>query len=58
MLNHDNSFIRRGACAIPGSRNFLDRASVEEHGLNWITERIAQYFRIVAEAKASAFPLP
>jgi 2-dehydro-3-deoxyphosphogluconate aldolase/(4S)-4-hydroxy-2-oxoglutarate aldolase len=51
-------FIQCGACAISGSRNFLDRAMVEKHGLKWVTEQIAQYIAIVARAKGSAHPLP
>jgi 2-dehydro-3-deoxyphosphogluconate aldolase/(4S)-4-hydroxy-2-oxoglutarate aldolase len=51
-------FIQCGACAISGSRNFLDHAMVEEHGVKWVTERIAQYIAIVARAKGSAHPLP
>jgi 2-dehydro-3-deoxyphosphogluconate aldolase/(4S)-4-hydroxy-2-oxoglutarate aldolase len=51
-------FIRCGACAISGARNFFDREMVERHGLGWITARIRQYIQIVAEARASAKPLP
>lgn len=51
-------FIQCGACAISGARNFVDPAMIAEHGMGWITERTAQYIRIVSEAKASAPPLP
>jgi 2-dehydro-3-deoxyphosphogluconate aldolase/(4S)-4-hydroxy-2-oxoglutarate aldolase len=51
-------FICCGACAVSGARNFLDRGQVEIHGLKWITERIAQYIAIVAQAKARAEELP
>jgi len=45
-------FIRCGADAISGARNFMDRQMVERHGLKWITERIAAYIAIVAQARA------
>lgn len=51
-------FILCGACAISGARNFFDREMVEQHGLRWVTERVAQYIRIVADAKAHPRPLP
>ncbi len=57
-LENAAEFVRCGACALSGSRNFLDRRKVEEHGLNWITEQIAQYITIVKQVKASAPPLP
>ena len=31
-------FIRCGASAISGARNFMDRQMVELHGLKWITK--------------------
>jgi 2-dehydro-3-deoxyphosphogluconate aldolase/(4S)-4-hydroxy-2-oxoglutarate aldolase len=51
-------FIRCGASAISGARNFTDPAEVERNGLGWITERTAYYIALVAQAKASAPPLP
>lgn len=51
-------YIQCGAAAISGARNFFDREMVERHGPKWITERIAEYIRIVAEARTSAKPLP
>ena len=57
-LENAGEFIRCGACAISGARNFFDLEMVKQHGLKWITERIAQYIKIVAEAKAKAKPLP
>jgi len=56
-LENASEYIECGACAISGSRNFLDRSMVEQHGLNWVTDRIAQYIAIVAKAKGSAHPL-
>jgi len=57
-LENAGEFIRCGACAISGARNFFDREMVRQHGVGWITERVAQYIRIVAEAKANMPPLP
>jgi 2-keto-3-deoxy-6-phosphogluconate aldolase len=54
----DGEVIRSGAAAISGARNFLDRELVEQHGLGWITDRTAEYIRIVANARAEAPPLP
>lgn len=57
-LDNAADFIRFGACAISGARNFFDYEKVEEHGLQWITEQVARYIEIVAEAKRGAEPLP
>lgn len=57
-LENAAEYIQCGACAISGSRNFMDRVMVEQHGLNWVTDRIAQYIAIVAKARGSAHPLP
>lgn len=51
-------FIKYGACAVSGARNFLDLEMVTKCGNSWITERIARYIQIVADAKAMAHPLP
>lgn len=51
-------YIRCGACAISGARNFFDREMVRERGLGWIAEQTSRYIRIVAEARAAAKPLP
>jgi 2-dehydro-3-deoxyphosphogluconate aldolase/(4S)-4-hydroxy-2-oxoglutarate aldolase len=57
-LENAGDFIRCGASAISGARNFFDREQVAEHGVGWITEQVRTYLRIVAEAKATAYPLP
>ena len=57
-LENAADFIRCGACAISGARNFFDYAMVEQNGLGWVREQVARYMRIVAEARASAPPLP
>ncbi len=57
-LENAAEFIRCGACAISGARNFFDPAMVEQHGLAWVTERTAQYIELVQQAKANRPPLP
>jgi 2-dehydro-3-deoxyphosphogluconate aldolase/(4S)-4-hydroxy-2-oxoglutarate aldolase len=52
------AFIRCGAVAISGARNFMDPEAVRQHGTRWITERTAEYVAIVARARAEAPPLP
>jgi len=51
-------YIRYGACAISGARNFFDHEMVARHGTTWITQQTATYIKIVAQAKANAAPLP
>jgi 2-dehydro-3-deoxyphosphogluconate aldolase / (4S)-4-hydroxy-2-oxoglutarate aldolase len=51
-------FIRCGACAISGARNFFDYAMVKKNGAGWVTEQVAAYIEIVGEARRSAPPLP
>lgn len=51
-------FIRCGACAVSGARNFFDLAQVEAHGLIWVTQQTRRYVDIVKAARASAYPLP
>jgi len=57
-LENTAEFIRCGACAVSGARNFFAREMVQKHGLSWITEQVAKYISIVKEAKASLPPLP
>lgn len=57
-LETAGEFIRCGACAISGARNFFDPEQVEKHGLGWITEQARTYIQIAADAKANAYPLP
>jgi 2-dehydro-3-deoxyphosphogluconate aldolase/(4S)-4-hydroxy-2-oxoglutarate aldolase len=57
-LENAAEFIKYGACAVSGARNFFDQTMVEEHGLGWVTERVAKFISIVKEAKASLLPLP
>ena len=51
-------FIRCGACAVSGARNFFDYEKVQQFGLEWITSQIETYISLVAQAKADAPPLP
>ena len=57
-LGNAADFIRAGACAVSGARNFFDRERVAREGLGWITRQVAAYIDLVAAAKASAGPLP
>lgn len=51
-------FIRCGACAVSGARNFFDYDKVQQFGLEWITRQIETYISLVAQAKTDAPPLP
>lgn len=51
-------FIKGGACAVSGARNFFNYEMVKQHGVSWVTEQVAKYIDIVAKAKASMPPLP
>jgi 2-dehydro-3-deoxyphosphogluconate aldolase/(4S)-4-hydroxy-2-oxoglutarate aldolase len=57
-LENAADFIRSGACAVSGARNFFNREAVAREGLTWITDQVAAYIDIVARAKATAEPLP
>jgi 2-dehydro-3-deoxyphosphogluconate aldolase/(4S)-4-hydroxy-2-oxoglutarate aldolase len=57
-LENAADFIRGGAAAISGARNFFDREAVARDGLAWITRQVATYIDIVARARATATPLP
>jgi 2-dehydro-3-deoxyphosphogluconate aldolase/(4S)-4-hydroxy-2-oxoglutarate aldolase len=59
-INLENAadFIRCGACAISGARNFFDYEMVKQLGTEWITRQIATYVEIVSQAKKEATPLP
>jgi len=57
-LENAAEFIRCGACAVSGARNFFDRELVNQQGLEWITEQVRKYIEIVAQAKAEGAELP
>lgn len=57
-LENAAEFIRCGACAISGARNFFDLEQVALHGASWVTAQAQRYIQLVAEAKATAYPLP
>jgi 2-dehydro-3-deoxyphosphogluconate aldolase/(4S)-4-hydroxy-2-oxoglutarate aldolase len=59
-INLENAadFIRCGACAISGARNFFNYEMVKQLGTEWITRQIATYVEIVSQAKKEATPLP
>ena len=51
-------YIKAGACAVSGARNFFNYEQVGQFGVSWVTEQVAKYIEIVAQAKATAPPLP
>lgn len=57
-LDTAGDYIRSGAAAISGARNFYDRAQVEAHGLSWVTEQAQRYMEIVRTARREATELP
>jgi 2-dehydro-3-deoxyphosphogluconate aldolase/(4S)-4-hydroxy-2-oxoglutarate aldolase len=57
-LENAGEFIRCGASAISGARNFFDYEQVKKHGLKWITEQVSQYIALVAEAREDMPALP
>jgi 2-dehydro-3-deoxyphosphogluconate aldolase / (4S)-4-hydroxy-2-oxoglutarate aldolase len=57
-LENAADFIRSGACAVSGARNFFNREAVAREGLVWITDQVAAYIDVVARAKATSEPLP
>jgi len=57
-LETAGEFIRCGACAVSGARNFVDAEQIERHGTGWISEQCRKYLQIVREARASAPELP
>ena len=57
-LENAGEFIRCGACAISGARNFFDYEQVKKHGLKWITEQVNKYIALVAEARKDMPELP
>ena len=57
-LDNAADFIRSGASAVSGARNFFNRDAVAREGLAWITDQVATYIDLVAQAKATAEPLP
>jgi 2-dehydro-3-deoxyphosphogluconate aldolase/(4S)-4-hydroxy-2-oxoglutarate aldolase len=57
-LENAADFIRCGACAISGARNFFDYEMVKQQGVAWVTRQVAAYIEIVAGARQAAPPLP
>lgn len=57
-LDNAADFIKAGACAISGSRNFFNYEMVKQHGVEWVTQQVASYIEIVSLAKQTAPPLP
>lgn len=57
-LENAADFIRCGACAISGARNFFNYEMVKKHGASWVSDQVAKYIELVAEAKRTAPALP
>jgi 2-dehydro-3-deoxyphosphogluconate aldolase/(4S)-4-hydroxy-2-oxoglutarate aldolase len=57
-LETAGEFIRCGACAVSGMRNFFDAEQVAQHGVGWITAQTQRYLQLVADAKQNSRSLP
>ncbi|MCA0453613.1 MAG: bifunctional 4-hydroxy-2-oxoglutarate aldolase/2-dehydro-3-deoxy-phosphogluconate aldolase [Chloroflexi bacterium] len=57
-LETAGEFIRAGACAVSGMRNFFDAEQVAQHGVGWITTQTQRYLQLVANAKKANISLP
>jgi 2-dehydro-3-deoxyphosphogluconate aldolase / (4S)-4-hydroxy-2-oxoglutarate aldolase len=57
-LENAADFIRCGADAVSGNRNFFDLAMIEKHGLRWVSEQVAKYIALVAETRRDLPELP
>lgn len=51
-------YIRCGACAVSGARTFMDTEKIAAEGLDWLTKRVAQFMKIVGQAKKQTKDLP
>lgn len=57
-LENAADYIRCGACAVSGARNFFRAEMVKQHGLGWVTRQVAATIDLVARARLDAPPLP
>ncbi len=59
-VNLDNAaeFIRCGACAVSGARTFMNLEKIAAEGIGWITQQVARFIDVVAEAKRNLPELP
>ena len=57
-LDNAAEFIRCGACAVSGARTFMNHERIAEEGLDWITRQVAEFVRIVRDAKTDLPELP
>ena len=57
-LQDAGEFIKCGACAVSGSRQFVNAEMVKLHGFEWITERTMEFIKVVEEARKFPYPLP
>ncbi len=59
-INEQNAaeFIKCGACAVSGARTFMNFEMIEKEGIGWITNQVAKFIHIVAEAKKDLPDIP
>jgi 2-dehydro-3-deoxyphosphogluconate aldolase/(4S)-4-hydroxy-2-oxoglutarate aldolase len=57
-LQDAGEYIKCGACAVSGSRQFVNADMVRQHGFEWVTERAQELIRVVEEARKSPYALP
>lgn len=59
-ITPDNAaeFIKCGACAVSGARTFMDFDKIEKEGLSSITNQVAKFVSIIAEAKKQTTIIP
>jgi 2-dehydro-3-deoxyphosphogluconate aldolase/(4S)-4-hydroxy-2-oxoglutarate aldolase len=59
-INLDNAaeFIRCGACAVSGARVFMDMEKIKTEGMGWITNQVAKFIELIADAKKELSGIP
>lgn len=57
-LENAADFIRCGACAVSGARNFVNHEMIGKYGFGWVSEQTEKFITIVAQAKREMSPLP
>ena len=56
-LQDAGEYIKCGACAVSGSRQFVDAEKVKEHGFEWITQHTKEFIRGCRGSKKISLPL-
>ena len=57
-LDNAADFIKCGACAVSGARTFMNHEKIATEGITWITQQVAKFISLVAEAKKNLPLLP